>query len=186
MYNKYKKQVDQQHAPEELISDTLKKLEKELEKDQKEDEKKVISFPKKWVALAASLLILIGGVYGGTRLLQKPQEMTFAKVEQDLNSDTLKFGAKQTDRKIKIITTSEGKSFPVEIYENPSENVDKYKTEAAWDIKGTEVYLAEDSASYYGCYVRSSEQYLVKAERSSEMNQDEFIKVLEAILGENK
>ena len=186
MYDKYRKQIDEQHASEELISDTLQKMKQELEKGEASDKKKVINFPGKWIVFAASILILVGAVYAGTRILQKPQEPVFAKLEEDINSGSMKFGSKNTARKVKIIATSDGESFPVEIYEDPSESIDQYITGTPRDINSTEVYLTEDADRLYGCYKIAKKQFLVKADKSAEMDQEEFIKVLEAILGDKE
>ena len=172
MMEEYKKEVEGQHAPEQLIQDTLKRSRKDRH------------FPVTWVAAAAGILIVAAaGFLIQDRLSKGSTEIQFAQIEETGTDGGLRFGTKDLKRSIESVETSKGDTVTLNVYENPKFDTEQYQQGEAVTVQGVDIYFSEDQTSYFAYGEISGTHYLIEAEKSEKIDKEEFAELINKIEG---
>lgn len=166
MKNEYKLDMDQIHAPQDLVASTKKAMKEE--EVRLAEEKKVSSNVKNniytWrnVAIAASvcLVMLSGGI--GYYKVNNHIVVNSAVIQESNNLETgISLG--------KIDMEDEMDNIKVEQFDEKTELLNKLWETTPSKIKGSTVYIVqgEDTDSYYGAYKKGEQYYLVTAKSIS-------------------
>jgi hypothetical protein len=166
MKNKYKNDIDQIHAPQDLIASTKKAMKEEEEKLTKEKKNsiKIRSNVYAWrnIAIAASVcLVILSGTVG------------YYKVNNHIVVNPVVF-EESNDLEIgislgKIDMDDETDYVKVEQFDEKNNLINNMWKTSSSKIKGTKVYITQGEApdSYYATYKMGENYYLVTGKEIS-------------------